>query len=78
MLTHLDRSSIGPVLITLILIEIPTFLIVIDIFVRSLLFWLLPVSIIFFDIACLVSLYFCVYTDPGILPQNVNNYEWDE
>ena len=78
MLTHLDRSSIGPVLITLVLIEIPTLILVSDLLHRSLLSWFLPASILIFDIACLVALSICVYTDPGILPQNVNNYEWDE
>lgn len=74
---HVVRSSIGPVFLTIFFIEVPTLALVIDIFVRSLLSPILSAFILFLNILNLVSLFLCVYTNPGILPQNVNNYEWD-
>jgi hypothetical protein len=78
MFSHSARSSIGPLLFTLLMLEAPTLALTIDIFLRSLLHPGVPILILFLNVLSLVSLFLCVYTDPGIVPQNVNNYEWDE
>lgn len=74
---HVDRSSIVPVLSTLLLLELPCLAIAIDIFVRNLLPQAVPALIILLDAGSIISMVFCVCTDPGILPQNINNYEWN-
>lgn len=74
---HVVRSSIGPLLVTLLFVEGPTLALAIDILVRSLLSPALSGFILFLNILTLVSMFLCAYTNPGILPQNVNHYEWD-
>lgn len=76
--SHVDRSSIVPVLSTLLLLEIPSLAIAIDLFVRGVLPTVIPMLIILLDAGSIISMILCVCTDPGILPQNINNYEWDE
>jgi palmitoyltransferase ZDHHC9/14/18 len=73
---HVDRSSIGPVFVTLTILELPTLLIVGDLLMRQLLTPLIPFFILLLDAASLAAMTACIYTDPGVLPQNVNNYEW--
>lgn len=67
-----------PVLSTLLLLEIPSLAFVIDLLVRDLLPTSIPILIILLDAASIISMILCVCSDPGILPQNINNYEWDE
>lgn len=67
-----------PLLLTLVLLEAPTLALVCQLLVRQLLPSLLPALLILLDLLALASLFACVYTDPGVLPQSVNNYEWSE
>ena len=75
---HVARSSIVPLLFSVIIIEAPTIALVYHLVAYSLLFSLLPALIIIVDIGTLVILFLCVYSDPGILPQILNNYEGNE
>ena len=62
----------------MLLLEVPLITLAADLLHRELLHPGLPLFLLLLDMASLLSLAACVFTDPGILPQNVNNYEWDQ
>jgi hypothetical protein len=73
--THVARSSIVPLIFSVIVIEAPTIALIYHLVSQSLLLSLLPALLVVVDIATLLILFVCVYSDPGILPQMLNNYE---
>jgi hypothetical protein len=74
----LDRSSILPVILTFAVFEIPSLALTYDLFLAPLTVPnLLPLALLFAQILTAASLLLCVYTDPGILPQLLDKYEWD-
>lgn len=74
----LARSSILPLLLTVIISEAPTIALLYHLLSRDLLPALLPPLILITNLLSLAVLLVCVYTDPGILPQLVNHYESSE
>jgi hypothetical protein len=76
--THVARSSIVPLIFSVIIIEVPTIALIYHLIWQALLPNLLPALLVIIDLATLIILFICVYTDPGILPQILNNYEGDE
>lgn len=63
---------------TVLIIEAPSLLATADLFLRG--FHPLPLAalLLLLQLAVLTALLTCVYTDPGILPQIVDKYAWDE
>jgi len=59
---------------TLLLLEIPTLTLVGDLLKRQLLPAIVPILIFLANIITVILLGVCTFKDPGILPQNVNNY----
>jgi hypothetical protein len=74
----IDRSSIYPVLLTVLIIEAPSLLLTYDLFLRDFHPAVLAPILLLLQLAALATLFRCVYTDPGILPQIVDKYAWDE
>jgi hypothetical protein len=73
---HVARSSIVPMLCTFLLMEAPSIALLYHLLAYHLLPPLFPALLILFNLFALTSMAATVYTDPGILPQMVNNYEW--
>lgn len=73
-----DRSSIYPLLISILIIETPAVALTYDIINKQFYSFALVPTIIILQVASIILLLFCVYTDPGILPQHVDRYEWKE
>ena len=74
--SHIDRSSLAPLLLTFFLIEAPLIPLIYHLFHHSLLPYVFPSLLLLLDISAIASMLLCSFTDPGIIPQNVNNYEW--
>lgn len=64
-------------LLTIILIEAPSLLITALLAIRDFHPVILIPIMALLQLASLIALYLCVYTDPGILPQIVDKYAWD-
>jgi hypothetical protein len=74
----IDRSSIYPLILTVLTIESPSLLLTCDLFLRDFHPAALAPPLLLLQAAVLAALLSCVYTDPGILPQIVDKYAWDE
>ena len=74
----LNAFSIVPVVLTLLLLEGPTLLLIGHLYHTQLLPNLPTTALLILNLFAIVLLVACLCTDPGIIPQNVNNYEWDE
>lgn len=74
----IDRSSIYPLILTIIIIETPSLLLTADLFYRNYHQDYLAPLMVILQLLTLYPLFRCVYTDPGIIPQIVDKYEWDE
>lgn len=64
----------GPALVTLLLLEAPTIALAAHIIALDLLSPFLAGFLLLLALCTTVSMFKCCYTDPGIIPQNVNNY----
>lgn len=66
-----------PYACTILLLQFPVVSLSYDIFNRQLLHPITSSILILLDIICIVTLSFCTFTDPGILPQVIFRYEFD-
>lgn len=65
-------------MLTIVIIEAPSVLLTCDLFFRDFHPIVLAPLLVLLQLAALISLFCCVYTDPGIIPQIVDKYSWDE
>jgi hypothetical protein len=62
---------------TVLIIEVPSVLITYDVFYHQFHPQVLATLLVILQVIAIYSLVGCVYTDPGIIPQIVDRYEWD-
>ena len=73
----IDRSSIFPLIITTLIIEVPTAAIAYAIITRPFYPYPLVPILMLLNLFTIFMLCRCVYTDPGIIGQIVDKYEWE-